>query len=100
MTDQVKDWQLVHKILYGVHPKFTVALAKFVDRNNMSDMKSCVGLVFCSIDKVKTSDVEALLDWGVEISSDSLSMFLNKDNYEEADLLSNDDLGLAVRLKD
>lgn len=94
------DYQIVHKVLYGISPETTVAMAKFADKENMKDIRFFVGTLDCHIEDVGILDLQNLLTEGVEIAKDSLTIFLTKDDYDEHDLLGEDEDQVAIRILD
>lgn len=93
------EYQIVHKVLYGEAYDRTIALVKFVDPKNAKDTRFFIGTFDVGIEDVPLSDLQDLLAHGVEVSPGTLDVFITKDDYDEHDLLSDDDKGVAVRLK-
>lgn len=93
------NYQLVHKVLYWQESSHTtIALVKYVDKDNMKDIRFFIGAYPYQPDNVGSYDLEYLLTDGVEIADNGLDIFLNKSDYDEHDLLSDDAPGIAVRL--
>lgn len=91
---------IVHKILYGEGPNRTIALAKFADPANIKEIRCFIGIIETGIESVTLKQTEALFENGLEVSRGALDIFLTKEDYDEHDLLTNDEKGLAVRLKE
>lgn len=96
----MSDYQIVHKVLYGINPTTTIGLVKVADAKNMKDIRFFVGTLDCHIEDVGLMDLLALQDSGVEIAKDSLKIFLEKDDYDEHDLLGEDKDQVAIRILD
>lgn len=97
------EYQIVHKVLYAETPDRTIALVKFVDPKNTKDTRFFIGTFDVDIESVDLSELTDMLlpdVPGVEVSPGTLDIFIFKDDYDEHDLLSDDDLGVAVRLKE
>ncbi len=98
------EYQIVHKVLYAEMSNRTIALVKFVDPKNTTDTRFFIGSYDLGIEDVSLGHLLDMIDpvvaRGVEVHKGSLDIFINKDDYDEHDLLSDDELGVAVRLKE
>ena len=96
----MSDFRIVHKALFwDKHEHTTIALVKFVDREDMTNIRMFMGaFVDAEPDNIPLLDLEPLLMDGIEISKGALDIFLNKEDYDEMDLLGDDDKSLAIAL--
>lgn len=89
------NYELVHKVLFSSDFPRTIAFAKFVNTEDMSDIKIFTGIIDKNIMNVVSSDLRELKERGVEIAANALDIFLFKDDYDEHDLLTdNEDITL------
>ena len=94
------ECQIVHKVLYSQAPKRTIAMVKFVDPNNPKETRFFISSFDVGIEDVSLSDLQGLLTYGIEVPKDSLEIFLNKDDYDEHELLTDNEGGVVVSLKE
>ena len=96
----MSDYQIVHKVLYGVNPSTTIGLVKVADPKNMKDIRFFIGTLDSHIEDVGLMDLLELQNTGVEIAKDSLKIFLEKNDYDEHDLLGEEEDQVAIRILD
>ena len=94
------DWKIVHRVMYSdqQNPEQTFVFVKFIDKENMEDLRVVFMVVPKGISDVSLNELSDALEgrFNFEIGQGSLGMFLDKKDYEVDDILDDDLPGISV----
>ena len=94
----MEGYQIVHKVvIFDENPKMCMVFLKLLNETDLTDVRFMAGIVCKNHPElVDVEDLRHVRDNGVELADGALDMFLLKKDFEESDLIGEDQVAIKI----